>query len=57
MSKFQQMMQQPAGRIGLTMGLVIGVIAAMMGEASKALLFVSFCRFLARSAHPKDKQP
>ena len=44
----QQMLRHPAGRIGLTLGLALGFMAAVMGEASKALLFVGLCRFLAR---------
>jgi hypothetical protein len=41
------MFRHPAGRIGLTLGLTIGFAAALMGEASKALLFAGLCRFLA----------
>jgi hypothetical protein len=47
MNKLQQMLHHPAGRIGLTMGLALGFIAAVMGEASKALLFAGLCRYLA----------
>jgi hypothetical protein len=47
MQTLKQMMHHPAGRIGLTVGLVIGFVAALMGEASKALLFAGLCRFLA----------
>ncbi len=47
MQTLQQMMRHPAGRIGLTMGLILGLTAAMMGEVSKALLFAGLCRFLA----------
>jgi hypothetical protein len=47
MHTLKQMMRHPAGRIGLLVGLFIGLIAAMMGEASKALLFAGLCRFLA----------
>ncbi len=43
-----QMVRHPAGRIGLTAGLTLGLIAALMGEASKALLFAGLCRLLAR---------
>jgi hypothetical protein len=48
MSKIRQLLHHPAGKAGLTVGLAIGVVAALMGEASKALLFVGFCRFIAR---------
>ena len=44
----QQMLRHPAGRLGITLGLTLGFLAAVMGEASKALLFVGLCRFLAR---------
>jgi hypothetical protein len=47
MSKIQHLIHHPAGRVGLTLGLAIGVIAALMGEASKALFFAGFCKFLA----------
>jgi hypothetical protein len=47
MSKLKQMLRHPAGRIGLTLGLTIGFVAAVAGEASKALIFVGLCRFLA----------
>lgn len=47
MNKLQQMLRHPAGRVGLTVGLTIGFIAAVMGEASKALLFAGLCRYLA----------
>ena len=47
MKTLQQMVRHPAGRIGLTIGLTIGFVAAVMGKASKALLFAGLCRFLA----------
>ena len=47
MGKIQQLIHNPAGKVGLTIGLTIGVIAALMGEASQALLLVGFCRFIA----------
>ena len=47
MSKFSHLIRHPAGRVGLTLGLAIGVIAALMGEASKALFLAGFCKFLA----------
>lgn len=50
MHKLQQMMRHPAGRVGLSAGLAIGLIAAMMGQASKALLFAGICRLLARQS-------
>lgn len=47
MSKIHQMINHPAGRIGITMGLILGFLAATAGEASKALLFVGLCRLIA----------
>ncbi len=47
MQALQQLMRHPAGSIGITVGLTIGFLAALMGEASKALLFAGFCRFVA----------
>ncbi len=47
MNKVQRVLHHPAGRVGLTVGLAIGLIAAVMGEASKALFFAGFCQFLA----------
>ena len=47
MQTLKQMMRHPAGRIGLMIGLLIGLVAAMMGEASKAIFFAGLCRFLA----------
>ena len=47
MNKVMQVMNHPAGRIGLSLGLTVGFIAAFMGEASKALFFAGFCQFLA----------
>lgn len=47
MDKVQYVIHHPAGRIGLTIGLTIGFVAALMGEASKALFFAGFCQFLA----------
>ena len=47
MSKFRQLIRHPAGKVGLVVGLTFGVVAALMGEASKALLFVGLCRFFA----------
>jgi hypothetical protein len=48
MNTLRQMLTHPAGRIGLTVGLTLGFLAAVMGETSKALLFAGLCRFLAR---------
>ncbi|HZR44389.1 MAG TPA: hypothetical protein VFB12_30025 [Ktedonobacteraceae bacterium] len=48
MRTLQQMLRHPAGRVGLTIGLALGLVAAMAGEASKALLFAGLCRFLAK---------
>ncbi len=47
MDKVRHVFRHPAGRIGLTVGLTIGIVAALMGEASKALFFAGFCQFLA----------
>jgi hypothetical protein len=47
MGKVQLLIHHPAGKAGLVVGLAIGVAAALMGEASKALLFVGFCRYIA----------
>ncbi|HEX6555560.1 MAG TPA: hypothetical protein VF026_22555 [Ktedonobacteraceae bacterium] len=47
MNTLQQVIHHPAGRIGLTLGLTVGLIAAISGEASKALFFAGFCKFLA----------
>ncbi len=43
----QQMLHHPAGRIGITVGLIFGFLAATAGEASKALIFVGLCRLIA----------
>ncbi len=48
MNTLHQMLRHPAGRFGLTLGLMLGFIAALMGEASKALLFIGLCRVVAR---------
>ena len=47
LNTIQKMIRHPAGRIGLTIGVALGFIAAVMGEGSKALLFAGLCRFLA----------
>ncbi|GCF11000.1 hypothetical protein [Dictyobacter arantiisoli] len=47
MQALRQILRHPAGRIGITVGLACGFVAAAMGEASKALFFVGFCRFIA----------
>ena len=47
MNKIRQLLRHPAGKAGLTVGLVIGVVAALMGKASQALFFVGICRFFA----------
>ena len=47
MHAITQLVRHPAGRIGITMGLALGFIAAIMGETSKALLFAGLCRVLA----------
>ncbi|GAC1392232.1 MAG: hypothetical protein NVS4B11_19890 [Ktedonobacteraceae bacterium] len=47
LNTFQKIIRHPAGRIGLTIGVTVGFIAAIMGEGSKALVFAGLCRFLA----------
>jgi hypothetical protein len=47
MNQVRQLFRHPAGKIGLTLGLTIGFVAAVMGEASTALFFAGFCQFLA----------
>ena len=47
MNIFRQVIRHPAGKVGLTVGLGMGVVAALMGKASQALFFVSLCRFIA----------
>lgn len=47
MGNLQHLIHHPAGKAGLIIGLAIGVAAALIGEASKGLLFVGFCRFIA----------
>lgn len=48
MSKFKQVIHHPAGKVGITVGLAIGMVAALMGEAGKALFFLGLCRLLAK---------
>lgn len=49
-----QMVRHPAGRIGLTLGLTLGFLASLRGNASKLLLFAGLCHFLAgRTARSK----
>ncbi len=48
MNTLPQMLRYPAGRFGLALGLMLGIVAALMGEASKAFLFIGLCRVLAR---------
>jgi hypothetical protein len=48
MNKMRQVIRHPAGKVGITVGLVIGVVATLMGEASTALFFVGLCRFIAK---------
>lgn len=47
MENIRRIISNPAGKVGLTVGVMFGLVAALMGKASTALLFVGFCRFLA----------
>jgi hypothetical protein len=47
MESVRRLVGHPAGKAGLTIGLAIGLVAALMGRASTALILVGFCRFLA----------
>ncbi len=47
MNKIRQLIRHPAGKVGLSVGLAIGVMAALMGKAGQALFFVGLCRFFA----------
>lgn len=47
METIRQLLRHPAGKAGLTVGLTVGIFAALMGEASKALFLVGVCRYLA----------
>ncbi len=47
MHTLQRMIRHPAGRIGLTIGITLGFVAAIMGEGSKALVFAGLCRLIA----------
>ncbi len=47
MNKVQHILHHPAGKVGLTVGLMIGFVAALMGETRKALFLAGFCQFLA----------
>jgi fructose-specific phosphotransferase system IIC component len=40
MEKFVQITRYPAGRAGLAIGLVVGFVAAFMGEARKMFLLI-----------------
>lgn len=47
MDKVQELICHPAGKAGLTVGLAIGIVAVLVGEARKALFIIGFCHFLA----------
>lgn len=47
MHEVQLLIRHPAGKVGFTVGLAIGVLAALMGEMGKAIFIVGFCHFLA----------
>ncbi len=47
MGNVRRLIHHPAGKAGLIIGLAIGAAAALIGETSKGLLFVGFCRFIA----------
>jgi len=47
MNRIRRVIRHPAGILGLAVGLTIGVVAALMGETRKALVFVSFCQYMA----------
>ena len=47
MNTLHHLLRHPTGRFGLTLGLMLGIVAALRGEASKALLFIGLCQFLA----------
>jgi hypothetical protein len=47
MDTVRHLIRHPAGKVGLSIGLTIGIFAALMGEASKALFVVWFCNNLA----------
>ena len=53
MNPWHHLLGHPTGRFGLTLGLMLGFVAALMGEASKALLFMGLCRVVARRLGPK----
>jgi hypothetical protein len=47
MNKIRQLIRHPAGKVGLTIGLAIGIVATLMGKTNQALFFVGICRFFA----------
>lgn len=47
MNRVQHVLRHPAGKIGLAVGLLIGFVAALMGETRKALFLAGLCQFLA----------
>lgn len=55
MNDIRQLFHHPAGKIGLTVGLMIGFVATVMGKASNALFFAGFCQFLASWLGKKSK--
>ncbi|HET8912748.1 MAG TPA: hypothetical protein VFN23_14850 [Ktedonobacteraceae bacterium] len=50
MTQLKQMVSHPYGRVGITVGLGLGLVAALAGETSKGLFFAGLCRFLASRA-------
>ncbi len=47
MNPWHHLLGHPTGRFGLTLGLILGIVAALRGEARKALLFLGLCQVLA----------
>lgn len=47
MNTLHALVRHPAGRMGLLLGVTFGLLATIMGEGSKALLFVGICRLIS----------
>lgn len=43
-----EMLRNPAGRAGITVGITFGIVATVIAGTSKALLFVGLFRFLSK---------